>query len=180
MKKENKKEGIIKMGMVSPIDVRERDDGKFEIVDGYHRWRACRELGYSKILINNLGKISDEVAKKLVILKEKAKVPLDLVKTSMLLNELAKNTSLEELALETGYDLPELKADLELINFDWEEYEKSLTGDKSDLKTIEIVITKEQYEIFMKAVDKIREEEKDIKLGRALELICADFLAGKG
>lgn len=43
-----------------PILVRENDG--LEIVDGEHRWRAAKELGWKKIAVNNLGKISDAKA----------------------------------------------------------------------------------------------------------------------
>ena len=55
-------------GMMMPVFVRETDDG-FELVDGNQRVRAAEELGYSEIYAYNLGKISDEEAKQLVLKK---------------------------------------------------------------------------------------------------------------
>lgn len=48
----------------------------------------------------------------------------------------------------------------------------------TDYRTI--VIAREAYVVVEQAVRKLRLEEKDmdIQVGRALELICADWLAG--
>ena len=70
-----------------PITVRETENGIYEIIDGYHRYQACKELGYTKLLVNNLGKIKDEVAKSLTILFERAKVePNSIMEAELLKN----------------------------------------------------------------------------------------------
>ena len=174
--------GIKEMGMKTPIDVRELEDGTYEIIDGYHRWKACKELGWETIPISSWGKINDAQAKKISILKEKARIPLDLIKTSEILNELAKDTSLEELAKQVGYLVPELKEDLKLANFNWNEYDKNKDKEQEfseGLKTLSITMSDSQYEIVAQAIEKSKEEGETDSEARAIELICADYLAGK-
>lgn len=66
--KENKKqfekikENIKNKSLYLPIIVRTYKDG-WQIVDGYHRWLACKELGYTEIMIWDLGEVDDENAK---------------------------------------------------------------------------------------------------------------------
>ena len=40
---------IARKGLPEPIIVRSRGDGGYTIVDGEHRWRICRELGWQEI-----------------------------------------------------------------------------------------------------------------------------------
>ena len=175
-------EGIKQMGMKSPIDVRELDGGMWEIIDGFHRWTACKELGWKIIPIASWGKINDIQARKITILKEKAKIPLDLIKTSQILNELITDTSLEELAKQIGYKLPELEEDLKLAKFDWGEYDKN-KGQDSDsgegLRTLSIIMQDNQYKIVIKAIEVAKGKTGTESDARGIELICADYLAGK-
>lgn len=56
-------------GLLQPIMVRTNpnDQSTYEILDGCHRYNACKELGYSKILIYDFGEMSDEMAKSYTI-----------------------------------------------------------------------------------------------------------------
>lgn len=69
------KEEIRKKGLFEAITVRSVGN-KYEILDGYHRWRACKELGYERIRINTLGKVSDRLARAITVVKEQKKVPV--------------------------------------------------------------------------------------------------------
>lgn len=66
---------IEKKGLFEAITVREVDGG-YEILDGYHRWRACKELGYERLRVNNLGVIDDKLARAITVIKEQKKVPV--------------------------------------------------------------------------------------------------------
>jgi len=181
--------GIKEMGMNSPVDVREIAGGYYEIIDGFHRWKACKEeCGYTRIPISSWGKISDDQAKKITILKEKARVPLDLIKTSHILNQLAQDTSLDKLALQLGYKLPELQEDIKLVSFNWKDYDKTKNGGSGDggventpneIRTLSIVTTLEQYQVIQQAIEKAKKAGETDSESRALELICGDYLAGK-
>lgn len=61
------KENIAAYGMNRPVTVRDLGD-RYEIINGFHRWLACKELGYKSILINDLGDVDDNKAKLLVTL----------------------------------------------------------------------------------------------------------------
>ena len=59
-------------GLTQPIFVRENDNGKtkYEILDGEHRWRSARDLGFEKIYVYNEGVVPDEYAKSLTLWHE--------------------------------------------------------------------------------------------------------------
>jgi ParB-like chromosome segregation protein Spo0J len=119
------KEGIDTWGMFEAIIVRTIEPNKkYQIVDGFHRWKDQSERGVTDILINDIGVISDDVAKKLTLLREKARVPLDLILTSKLLKDLASTTiNIDDLAKEIGFSKDKLKEELEVANFDWNQYQ---------------------------------------------------------
>lgn len=61
---------IKQYGFLDPCTVRSgRPKGKkfakLEIIDGEHRWRAAKELGYTEILVEDVGRMADAVAKTL-------------------------------------------------------------------------------------------------------------------
>ena len=76
---EDIKEQIRKKGLFEAITVRNLGQGSrksWEILDGYHRWRACKELGFEEIRVNDLGKIDDKLARAITVVKEQKKVPV--------------------------------------------------------------------------------------------------------
>lgn len=59
-------------GLVAPIMVRTNPDAttKYEVLDGHQRYNACRDLGYTQILIYDFGELDDETAKSYTIYLE--------------------------------------------------------------------------------------------------------------
>ncbi|MDY6068583.1 MAG: ParB/RepB/Spo0J family partition protein [Opitutales bacterium] len=45
-------ESIASEGLMQPVVVRKLPDGKFELIAGERRWRACRQLGLKRIMAN--------------------------------------------------------------------------------------------------------------------------------
>jgi ParB family chromosome partitioning protein len=61
-------ESVQRQGFVKDVLVRELDNGTYEIIGGEHRVKILKKLGYTKVPIKNLGKISDEQAKEICLL----------------------------------------------------------------------------------------------------------------
>ena len=80
-KYEQIKREIEKKGLFEAITVRETAKG-FEILDGYHRYTACKELGFKEIRINNLGEIDDKLARAITLIKEQKKIPISELKVA--------------------------------------------------------------------------------------------------
>lgn len=170
------KQSLEKKGLRLPVVVRENNG--FEIIDGEQRYTAWKELGNEKILIYNEGKLSDQEARELTIWYEQ-KVPFNEIDLAKLVTEM--NLEYEDLVLPyTDLELKEMK---ELADFDWDKYEDNYEDDSEEdgFKTLSVHCTDEQYKIIMEAIDKVKEQTQDIDTSnnRALELICADYLAGK-
>jgi len=55
-------------GHIRPILVRELDDGRLEIIGGEHRTELSIDLGMETVPVMNLGRISDEAAKRALMI----------------------------------------------------------------------------------------------------------------
>ena len=104
-------------GFGAPIVVRTLAKGVREIINGEHRWRAARELGHRTVPVFDLGKLDDAAAKQLcIVLNELNGVP-DEVRLADLLRDLAKQSSVAELAVVMPYSERELEHLVGSVNF---------------------------------------------------------------
>lgn len=169
-----------RVGYTQPIEVRETVQDEYEVIDGAHRLRACKEAGLTEIQCVVSG-YDDIQAKLETIAKNKIRGTINLVKAANLISELNKDITLEEIAGRSFYSQQEIQDSLKLLEIP-PDFEMGLQdiAEKEELEapvTIQFIVTKEQAEIIERAVELVCSREKT-KQGRALELICADFLAG--
>jgi len=166
------KNSLYHHGQLDPIQVRELKDGKYEIVNGYHRWLAMKELGMKKVEIKNLGKISRKEAIKIALSLEETKIPLDVLEVA----ELVKN--LKKIGEGLPYSMEEIQNKISLLEFDFDKFkEEAIIPEDIDMVTLTLKVTPEQKEIILRGIEYLKEKE-GVSEGRALELIVADFLAG--
>ena len=165
------KKSVAVNGMMMPVFVRETENG-FELVDGNQRVRAAEELGYSEIYAYNLGKITDEEAKQLVLYMQ-VQVPFD----SILLAPLA--VKLESVGMELPFSEKEMEKfrDLEAFDMDtaFQDEETPLENvEKPDLdekmKNFRVKLENEDFDFVRTAIDKVIMSE-NVNEGRALELL---------
>lgn len=139
--KENKKyyeeikEEIRKKGLFEAITVREVKGG-WEILDGFHRWTACKELGFKKIRVNTLGVIDDKLARAITLIKEQKKVPLSELGVAEVVNwfqeEGLGDSDIMDLL---GYDEDTFKEYEGIADFNWENYD-NIAPDTSGIDTV--------------------------------------------
>jgi ParB family chromosome partitioning protein len=99
---------------VEPIIVRPLTDGKYEIVDGEHRFRAVKELG-QKHIPAVIMKIDDEEAKIRTIVYNSKRGKIDYVKlSSIILEEFRKGFSQEHISKKYLISTDEVKQLLSL------------------------------------------------------------------
>lgn len=136
------KKEIEKKGLFEAITVRELGD-KYEILDGYHRWTACKELGYTEIRINDIGIIDDKLARAITLIKEQKKVPISELKVAEIVSWFRdEGTDEEDVKDLLGYSDKEFEEYTELFDFDWDEYEDTKEVPEEDSKEEEIVCPK--------------------------------------
>lgn len=112
-------------GQGDPIKVRETAKG-YEIIDGYHRWFAMKELGYDKAEIKSFGKITREQAIKITLSFERTKIPLDVIEEAKLVKEIYE---LEQSIDGLPYTEEEVADKIKLLEFDFDQYEDDMDND---------------------------------------------------
>lgn len=168
-------------GLCEPIIVRSRGNG-YEIVDGYHRWLICQELGYKEIpcVIQDYDDNEAKIKTLQLNYMRGSAVP---VKLASLIHELSKEIKLEDLAKRLPYEEVQLEDNLELLKLP-EDYgkmiEEQAKQEKETLPSVmSFVLYKKQIDIvegaIRIAVEILPEEAKNRK-AVALEQICAYFI----
>ncbi len=151
---------VEKYGMLSFPLVRETA-GCYEIIDGEHRWRYCKELGYQKIEVENLGEISDEEAKTLTILLNNLRGKDDIEKRAKILKELSEG----QLQL-LPFSKEQIEVEKELLDFDFEKY--NVPGEMNERKidsTLCISLTEEERNLWDETLRVAKKENRnDVQL----------------
>lgn len=128
------KENIKENGQIENMIVREISPDVFEVVNGNHRLDILLDLKIKQAHCFNLGKISDNKAKRIAIETNETKFPVDSMKLSDILKNLIKEYSIEELAITMPYSATELeslmKVDVEVKDLDFSNDETTNTKTK--------------------------------------------------
>ena len=172
-------------GLTQPIIVRSRGDF-YEIVDGYHRWLICQELGWQEIpcIIQDYDDKEAKIKTLQLNYMRGSAVP---IKLASLIHDLSKEIKLEDLAKRLPYEEVQLKNDLELLKLpeDFEEIVKEQARKEADElpSVITFVLYKQQMDKVENAIKFALENlpvgAKNLK-ALALEQICADYLERQG
>ena len=133
-------ESIGKFGMIDPITVREHPEekGKYQIIDGEHRQRACMNLGYKKIPVNVLSNINEEQAKKLTIIAIETRGNADNISLSELLNDLSKGMSVDDLLIGMPYYKKELEDLINLGDVEWDRFGLDTSQENNDSQSDDV------------------------------------------
>lgn len=188
---ERQKISIHDHGFLEAILVRTIGDRKWEIIDGYHRWLACRELGYQTISVIDLGTVDDEVAKVMTITANELHGEPNELKLSKMLTFLAEFYDQDTLLEKLPYEKAELSRLIKLTSSIWddlkpteplkesddEEKEPEPKSTAPEMVSYSFVLSKDKFITFQNTIKKVMQDTQSSE-GRAMELICADVLSG--
>lgn len=104
---------IEREGLVEPLVVRRRDQG-YEILGGFHRWSIARELGYTAVPCVVVD-LDDRRAKILSINLNELKGQSVPALLAELIHDLSRELTLDDLASQLPYPVPELEDYLRLL-----------------------------------------------------------------
>ncbi len=176
-------DSIKRYGPIDPITVRPHPSvkGRWQIIDGEHRWKAARDLGLKTFPIVDLGPIDDQTAMKLTVVLNELRGQYDPRAMSDLLSTLLESDSIDALVS----DLPFTESSLAgLLNLDiqWptpetapREKKEKVEKDRWVERTFRLPMSVNA--ILQSALDKAKDGE-DVTDVTALEWICADYLGG--
>ena len=176
---------IAHKGLCEPIIVRRRGQG-CEIIDGEHRWRICRDLGWPEVpcIIQDY---DDSEAKIKTLQLNYMRGTVIPVKLAALIHDLSKEIKLEDLAKRLPYDEPILTDHLELLklpdNFGTMIEEQSKKTEEEMPVVVSFVLQKSQAAVLEEALKiALIALPEGAKNGRAVALgkICSYFIEQKG
>lgn len=118
-------------GFLQPILVREKN-GRFEIIDGEHRYKAAHKLNMAEVSVNNLGEVPDHVAKQLTIIMNETKGKPNQDKLSELIKSLSVEVNIDELIKNLPYQSDEIQGMISHVEVDWESIKPISPPEKSE------------------------------------------------
>lgn len=120
--KEKLKENLKRNGQLENIVVRELDEGKYEIVNGNHRYDAFAELEWSVVMCFNLGKVSQSVAQRIAIELNETRFGTDKIRLAELIKGMTTDFTLEDLATSMPFEMKDLSAMVTLTSFSFDQF----------------------------------------------------------
>lgn len=178
---EKTKLSIHHQGFVEAIIVRRIGQDQYEIVDGEHRWLACKALEFENIFVNDLGEVSDEDLKLEMITSNEThgeSNDLRLSQNMVSIAELGYGEFLKE-TFPRGDD--EFSRLMKLQNFSWEDLKPDerevVPVEHPNLQTYTFSLPAEKMELVKSVLSKLMDDTSS-KIGRAFELLCAEYLSG--
>lgn len=91
--------------------------GAYQIIDGEHRWLACKALGYTFLKVESLGEVEETDAKTLTLILNNIHGKDDVIKRAQILRQLNEGQlALFPMARE------EIEEELKMLNFDFEQF----------------------------------------------------------
>lgn len=120
---EKVKRSLREFGMVAPIIIRPRPDGRYELIDGEHRWRIAKEEGLKEVPAIIVEGLSDVDAKRVSLALNRLHGEDDVVRLADLLTDLANYVSIDELCSILPYDQDTITTIMEwsLLSTSWED-----------------------------------------------------------
>lgn len=173
---------IAHKGLCEPIICRQAG-ATYTIVDGEHRWRICRDLGWQEIpcIVRDYDDAEAKIKTLQLNYMRGQAVP---VRLASLIHDLNKEIPLEELARRLPYEEPHLLDSLELLKLP-EDFgvaiELQAKEEMAEMPmAVFFVLYKKQVEVIEQAIktagESLPEGTKNLK-AVALEKICAEYNA---
>lgn len=179
---------IKKTGQIENIIVRQLKGGKYEVVNGNHRYLAFKELDYNEVMVYDLGKISDAQAKRIAVETNETKFKSDPLKLAELMEEL--KLEFDDLEITSPFSEEELDNMSKTLQFDWNAQDgegdtlgnlpdQTTNGPKSEtlisagadkFKTIKLEVHPDIYEKFETIFKKFTKVEPNHEMALSLML----------
>lgn len=167
------KASIDRFGYLQPILVRQVGE-MYEILDGEHRWRACKEEGYTEIDIENMGTIPDEDAKLLTVLMNNLKGKDDVIKRAEVLKDFRSQIEAGQLSF-LPFDKAQIENELKLIDFDFSQYDKEEEIKEARIRGISFTLSADEFVIVNEALSKAGKDKNT-----SLVKLAREYLAIRG
>ena len=164
------------------VRVNPDDESKYEIIDGAHRYRAMKELGFLEVIVI-VKEMDDKEARLKTISMNKLRGDFEQIKLAELIHDLKNvyGVSDEDIKEYLGYTPEEVESYEALVEFDFEAYAEDALpvetpGDESIMQDITIQCTDVEKLIFDTILRKLKESklltEEPVDQAEAIAIAC--------
>ena len=168
-----------RFGFVVPIIVRPIPKSEhFEIIDGFHRWKAAVELGMEYVPIFNIGPVPDFEAQQLTIVLNELRGKPNEEKLGNVLKNLLASDTLDRLTEVLPYTKEQYGKIAKLPEFDWGRLQQANEQRSTERRWVERIfrLPKEVAETLDEAISQAKAGRDDIDDAQALETIAKEFI----
>lgn len=162
-KSEKLRANIKRNGQAENILVRLLESGFYEIVNGNHRLDEFLELGYTKVMCYDFGRISLHQAQRIAIETNETRFDSDRVKLAQTIDDIAQHFSVEDLAATMTYSEQEIVDMQNMLDFNWDQFHQEQTTTRTNSarergkKSIEIDVPEETWNLWNQWLAKAKE-----------------------
>jgi len=172
-------ESIKEYGFIDPITARP-NKGKYEIIDGEHRWKGAIDLGLTLVPVFVL-ELSDQRARKLTVLLNELRGSADPASMGDLLKTLLASESIESLTLTLPFTSEAIGAMVGMKDIDWDvmapEPKAKTEGEKEKWVERTYRMPASVALVLDEAIERAKDGEM-MDSWKAIEIIAAEYLAG--
>lgn len=163
-------------GFTQPVLVREGEDGRFGMIDGEHRWRIVKGLGYATVP-GVVIKAGDDEAKIRLLTMNGLRGTFVPIKMAYFLQDLASRIPEAELRRRLGMEQSEMKDLLRLAEFTdpmGERLREATEREAKDAPTVlKFVVSKRDAQAVERVIDTLVKGKID--RGTALAKVCREY-----
>ena len=179
---EKLRNSIRRNDLLGVIVARELDDGSLEIIGGEHRAQIAVEEGLTEVHVQNVGFITDERAKELMLLDNGRYGQDDAFELAALLDELSQDADLSSFMPYSSEDMDKLltTANIDLdalddeLNDDLEDIEVTREKREAPIQTHQIL----RFKVAMDDVERVQRVINRIKTEQGLDELDSMTAAG--
>lgn len=136
-----------------------KDEKRYEIIDGEHRYRAALELGFEEIAIWNLGDVADSEAQQLTIMFNELKGHPRVDDLGQLMKILDENVGREAIEMNLPFSPQQIDDLISTVDFDWTNFEaheedEETGGEKNHIVRLEFRLDEDKARIIEQALVK--------------------------
>jgi hypothetical protein len=155
-------ENFKRNGQVENIQIRELDNGSYEVVNGNHRLDVMNELKMKKCHVFNYGKITLAEAQRIAIETNETRFQTNAFKLGELIKDMSETFSLDEMAKTMPFTEDEMNNMIDVLDFDWntfEDDEEPLDLEKEDKfdNTISFKVSEDTYKNWIKLRERMKQ-----------------------
>jgi len=158
------KASILENGLIQPITVRKFGDGKFQVVSGERRLRACKEIGLIDIPAYIIEVISDDVMLSMAIIENIQREKLNPIEVGLAFKRLMEECSLtqEQIAERVGKDRTTIANSIRLLKLP-KEIQDALISDEITMGHARALINLPSHSMQLDVLKKIKENNLSVR-----------------